>query len=94
MPSALNHLRRPGRPRYTDRADSFIRPDVPEDCLAYLRTMSEMNGPEHTRLRKLVSPAFTARARPGHLAAGVTVRDPLPAEPVMRLKARVGTGRG
>ncbi|QIZ36838.1 cytochrome P450 [Saccharopolyspora sp. ASAGF58] len=42
--------------------DSFaMRPDVPEDCLPYMRTMQEMEGPEHTRLRRLVAPAFTAR---------------------------------
>jgi cytochrome P450 len=40
---------------------SFQRPDVPEDCLPYLRTMSELDGPEHQRLRRLVAPAFTAR---------------------------------
>lgn len=50
-----------GDPRFEINADSFIRPDVPEDCLPYMRTMAEMNGPEHTRLRRLVSPAFTAR---------------------------------
>ncbi|MQA16459.1 MAG: cytochrome P450 [Pseudonocardiaceae bacterium] len=50
-----------GDPRFELNADSFLRPDVPEHCLAYMRTMSEMNGPEHTRLRRLVSPAFTAR---------------------------------
>ena len=48
-------------PRFELNADSYIRPDVPEDCLAYMRTMQEMDGPEHTRLRRLVSPAFTAR---------------------------------
>jgi cytochrome P450 len=48
-------------PRFELNAGSFLRPDVPEDCRAYLRTMSEMDGPEHTRLRRLVSPAFTAR---------------------------------
>ena len=31
------------------------------DCLPYLRTMQEMDGPEHVRLRRLVAPAFTAR---------------------------------
>jgi cytochrome P450 len=50
-----------GDPRFELSADSFLRPEVPEDCLAYMRTMGEMNGPEHTRLRRLVSPAFTAR---------------------------------
>jgi cytochrome P450 len=48
-------------PRFELGADSFMRPDVPEEYLPYLRTMAEMNGPEHTRLRRLVSPAFTPR---------------------------------
>ncbi|GAA2112763.1 cytochrome P450 [Actinomadura alba] len=48
-------------PRFEVNAESFMRPDVPEDCLPYMRTMSEMDGPGHTRLRRLVSPAFTAR---------------------------------
>jgi cytochrome P450 len=48
-------------PRFEINAGSFMRPDVPADCLPYMRTMSEMNGPEHSRLRKLVSPAFTPR---------------------------------
>jgi cytochrome P450 len=48
-------------PRFELGAASFQRPDVPEDCLPYLRTMSEMDGPEHQRLRRLVAPAFTAR---------------------------------
>ncbi|MCP2259850.1 Cytochrome P450 [Streptoalloteichus tenebrarius] len=38
-----------------------FRPDVPEHCRAYMRTMQEMEGAEHTRLRRLVSPAFSAR---------------------------------
>ncbi|MQA80612.1 MAG: cytochrome P450 [Streptosporangiales bacterium] len=50
-----------GDPRFEIRTDSFIRPDVPADCLPYLRTMSEMNGPEHKRLRALVAPAFSVR---------------------------------
>jgi len=48
-------------PRFALNARSYLRPDVPEHCLRYMRTMSEMDGPEHTRLRRLVSPAFTAR---------------------------------
>ncbi|GLW65095.1 cytochrome P450 [Actinomadura rubrobrunea] len=48
-------------PRFELTADSFLRPDVPEECLPYMRTMSERNGAEHTRLRRLVAPAFTAR---------------------------------
>ena len=50
-----------GDPRFEIDATSFMRPDVPADCLPYMRTMSEMNGPEHARLRTLVAPAFTPR---------------------------------
>ncbi|MPZ83053.1 MAG: cytochrome P450 [Actinophytocola sp.] len=48
-------------PRFEINAASFLRPEVPEDCLPYMRTMSEMDGPDHARLRKLVAPAFTPR---------------------------------
>ncbi|MFE3455198.1 cytochrome P450 [Nonomuraea sp. NPDC059194] len=48
-------------PRFELGADSFMRPAVPDECLAYLRTMQEMDGDEHVRLRRLVSPSFTAR---------------------------------
>ncbi|ONI85070.1 cytochrome [Saccharothrix sp. ALI-22-I] len=50
-------------PRFELNANSFMTmPGFPDDCLPYLRsTMSEMNGAEHARLRKLVAPAFTAR---------------------------------
>ncbi|MFB9905789.1 cytochrome P450 family protein [Allokutzneria oryzae] len=49
-------------PAFELNSGSFLRPPgIPEHCLAYLRTMSEMDGPEHTRQRRLVSPAFTAR---------------------------------
>ncbi|RKT54549.1 cytochrome P450 family protein [Saccharothrix australiensis] len=48
-------------PRFELNAGSYLRPDVPEHCRRYLRTMQEMDGPEHTRLRRLVSPSFTAR---------------------------------
>ncbi|MEV0596987.1 cytochrome P450 family protein [Nonomuraea cavernae] len=47
--------------RFELDATSYTRPDVPADCLPYMRTMGEMNGPEHARLRGLVAPAFTAR---------------------------------
>ena len=48
--------------RFEINAGSFLRPSgIPEHCLAYLRTMSEMEGPEHARLRRLVAPAFSAR---------------------------------
>ncbi|MEU5695926.1 cytochrome P450 [Actinosynnema sp. NPDC020468] len=49
-------------PRFEVNSASFLRPPgIPEHCLRYLRTMSELDGPEHLRLRRLVSPAFTAR---------------------------------
>lgn len=48
-------------PRFELNADSYLRPDVPGHCLKYMRTMQEMDGPEHIRLRRLVSPSFTAR---------------------------------
>jgi cytochrome P450 len=48
-------------PRFELNADSYRRPDVPDDCLPYMRTMQEMDGPEHTRLRRSVAPAFSAR---------------------------------
>ncbi|MDN3354069.1 cytochrome P450 [Actinomadura sp. DC4] len=48
-------------PRFSLGAASYLRPEVPEDCLPYMRTMQEMDGPEHARLRRAVAPAFTAR---------------------------------
>jgi cytochrome P450 len=48
-------------PRFTLNAASFLRPDVPDEHLPYLRTMQEMEGEEHRRLRRRVAPAFTAR---------------------------------
>ncbi|WP_328817848.1 cytochrome P450 family protein [Nonomuraea cypriaca] len=49
-------------PRLRTNENTFmLRPDVPEHCLKYMRTMSEMNGAEHLRLRRLVAPAFTPR---------------------------------
>lgn len=50
-----------GDPRFELRTESYQRPAVPEDCLVYLRTMQELEGAEHQRLRRLVAPAFTAR---------------------------------
>ncbi|GIH61877.1 cytochrome P450 [Microbispora siamensis] len=50
-----------GDARFELTADSFMRPQVPDDCLPYMRTMSEMEGPEHARLRRLVAPAFSPR---------------------------------
>src|SRR5262249_6489210 len=48
-------------PRFELSAASFMAPEVPEHCRPYMRTMAEMNGPEHARLRRLASPAFTPR---------------------------------
>lgn len=48
-------------PRFALSSHSYQRPTVPDDCVPYLRTMQEMDGAEHARLRRLVSPAFTAR---------------------------------
>jgi cytochrome P450 len=42
-------------------ASYAFRPEVAEELRPYLRTMQEMEGPEHARLRKLVAPAFTPR---------------------------------
>ncbi|SEG99848.1 Cytochrome P450 [Nonomuraea solani] len=50
-----------GDPRLEINTGSFMRPDVPEDCVPYMRSMAEMTGPEHARLRRLVAPAFTPR---------------------------------
>ncbi|HXV94408.1 MAG TPA: cytochrome P450, partial [Pseudonocardia sp.] len=56
-----------GDPRFGLSADSYLfRPrGLPEDCLPYMRTMGEMDGAEHARLRRLVSPAFTPRRAAG-----------------------------
>ncbi|WP_236717974.1 cytochrome P450 [Actinoplanes sp. TFC3] len=48
-------------PRLELNANTFLRPAVPEHCLQYMRTMTELDAPEHARLRRVVSPAFTAR---------------------------------
>jgi cytochrome P450 len=69
-------------PRFVIRSGSFTGiPGVPEDYQRYLRTMSEMDGQDHLRLRRLAAPGFTARRaqdfRPsvvpiaGELAAGL-----------------------
>ncbi|MEO3806280.1 cytochrome P450 [Nonomuraea sp. B1E8] len=50
-----------GDPRLKTSADSYVQFDVPEHCRRYMRTMSVLNGPEHSRLRRLVAPAFTPR---------------------------------
>ncbi|MER7756582.1 cytochrome P450 [Kitasatospora sp. NPDC097643] len=47
-------------PRLGMTADSWNQ-RIPEDIRPYLLTMSHMDGPEHTRLRRLALRAFTAR---------------------------------
>ncbi|QRP43544.1 cytochrome P450 [Amycolatopsis sp. FDAARGOS 1241] len=48
-------------PRFALGPGSYQRLDVPAHCRPYLRTMQEMEGAEHQRLRRLLAPAFTAR---------------------------------
>ncbi|MFI9008304.1 cytochrome P450 [Actinosynnema sp. NPDC053489] len=49
-------------PRFELSANSFLGlPGIPDHYGPYLRTMSELNGKEHLRLRRLAAPAFTAR---------------------------------
>jgi cytochrome P450 len=49
-------------PRFAITARSFVGiPGVPDGYEDYLRTMSELDGPDHLRLRRLAAPAFTAR---------------------------------
>ncbi|MBW4717613.1 cytochrome P450 [Saccharothrix obliqua] len=51
-----------GDARFEVNAATFRRPPgIPEHCLKYMRTMSEMDGPEHTARRRRAAPAFTAR---------------------------------
>ncbi|MGW4799002.1 cytochrome P450 family protein [Nonomuraea sp. NPDC004297] len=52
-------------PRLEINESSYLRPGVPEHCLRHMRTMSETNGAEHARLRRLVTPAFTPRQAAG-----------------------------
>src|SRR3954454_18318983 len=70
-------------PRFEVNSGSFLRPPgIPEHCLAYLETMSEKDGPEHLRLRRLVAPAFTpkrpAQLRPRLEAITAELLDELP----------------
>ncbi|MEQ0563537.1 cytochrome P450 [Amycolatopsis sp. NEAU-NG30] len=70
-------------PRFEVRSESFLRPPgIPEHCLEYLRTMSEQDGPEHLRLRRLAAPAFTpkraAQLRPRLAAIAGRLLDELP----------------
>lgn len=48
-------------PRFRLDAASYVRPPLAPELEPYMRTMGEVDGPEHARLRKLVAPAFTAR---------------------------------
>jgi cytochrome P450 len=49
-------------PRFVITSSSFLGiPGVPDEYKPYLRTMSEMDGPDHLRLRRLAAPQFTAR---------------------------------
>src|SRR5262249_5945396 len=64
-------------PRFELNAGSYLRPDVPEHCLKYMRTMQEMDGPEHARLRRLVSSAFTARRAAAFRPRVTRIVDPL-----------------
>ena len=71
-------------PRFEVNSGSFMRPPgIPEHCLEYMRTMSEQDGPEHRRLRRLVAPAFTpkraAQLRPRLVAITERLLDALPA---------------
>jgi cytochrome P450 len=48
--------------RFEINTNSFMRPPgIPEKYSRYMTTMSEMDGPDHLRLRRLVAPAFTPR---------------------------------
>lgn len=73
-------------PRFAITAGSFVGiPGVPAEYQKYLRTMSEMDGEDHLRLRRLAAPAFTARRaqefRPVIEPVVEKAIDALPAEP-------------
>jgi cytochrome P450 len=73
-------------PRFAIRPTSFLGiPGVPETYQPYLHTMSEMDGPDHLRLRRLAAPAFTARRarefRPNVEPLVEKLLDAMPAEP-------------
>ena len=82
-----------GDPRFAINEHSFMPPDVPEHCTPYMRTMSEKNGPEHARLRRLVAPAFSApRAaafRPRLVPLVDRLLDDLPADDPVDLYAHL-----
>ncbi|MEV7548922.1 cytochrome P450 [Amycolatopsis sp. NPDC089917] len=56
-------------PRFALSPSSYQPMDIPEHCRPYMRSMQTVEGPEHLRLRRLVTPAFTPRKaaalRPG-----------------------------
>ena len=81
-----------GDPRFEVNSGSFLRaPGIPEDCRPYLRTMSEMDGPDHLRLRRLIAPAFSPRRaaefRPRLEAIVGRLLDALPADGPFELLA-------
>lgn len=50
-------------PRFELNSGTFaMRPDVPAEYRPFMRNMGELEGPEHLRLRRLVTPAFTPRS--------------------------------
>ena len=70
-------------PRFEVNSASFLGiPGIPEEYRPYLRTMSEMDGPDHLRLRRLVAPAFAPRGaaafRPRIEAVVESLLDALP----------------
>ncbi|OXM54709.1 cytochrome P450 family protein [Amycolatopsis alba] len=56
-------------PRFALSPASYPPMDIPEHCRPYMRSMQVVEGAEHHRLRRLVTPAFTPRKaaalRPG-----------------------------
>lgn len=48
-------------PRFVLGEGTYQALEVPEHCRPYLRTMQEMDGEPHARLRRLTTPAFAAR---------------------------------
>ncbi|GAA0918056.1 cytochrome P450 [Nonomuraea longicatena] len=52
-------------PRFAMGPNTFLDLPIPDPCRKYLRSLGTLEGAEHTRLRRLVSPAFTARRMHG-----------------------------
>ncbi len=68
-------------PRFAIRAASFVGiPGVPDTYRTYLRTMSELDGPDHLRLRRLAAPGFMARRAQDFRSAVVPIVDKLVAD--------------